>query len=494
MNENKQNYIKKIKGDIIPGFFNETIEFSGGLNIISGANGTGKTFLLKYIQQQRTNQDFVEFSQNNNFKNIATFDPKRNSEKKLIESAQQFVRQQNFNKQSAIQDYFNKQVQDNNFQTMKSISDYLILAYEDYRDGDNLPPMEAAKKVQTEYNNILQKVFIQYEIEFSWDLSNRKANFNIKKRCSNLQPNLLSSGENALMSLIFALFYGKDLVQVYLIDEPEIHLNWQLEEKLFEFLDWFSGEYKKQMIVVTHSRVCFIENFLQKTQFLLWDEKNKIEVVRYPTKEIIDLLSGDFVKIIGGITAKNKLVYVEDKAQEFVLNKISELLNLDLEIQVVGNSSKVVELSKSFKKLNIQNVYFLIDNDNKSIKDISETINLIQLKKYCIENYFLDEQILSKIDKKDQVRKQQKGIKILIKETITRVLQSNFVVIRKLVSQDIELTQDLLDRIDASQFIKDLSVSLGFSKKEELFDAYLEKLKEEGRLEEYLTDLSLVIN
>jgi len=45
--------------------------------------------------------------------------------------------------------------------------------------------------------------------------------------------------------LIFALFYGKDLVQVYLIDEPEIHLNWQLEEKLFEFLNWFSNEYKK---------------------------------------------------------------------------------------------------------------------------------------------------------------------------------------------------------------------------------------------------------
>ena len=443
---------------------------------------------------KRTNNDLVEFNQDdNNLKEVASFDPKRNSAKSLIEQAQQIVRQDANSRQNTINQFLNKQIQDDSFQTIKSISEYLMLAFEEYRDGKNLQPTEAANKVKDEYNKILQKIFKNYEIVFSWEISTRKASFSIKKRGLELQPNLLSSGENALISLVFALFYGKDSIQVYLIDEPEIHLNWQLEESLFDFLDWFVNEYKKQLIVITHSRVCFIEKFLCKTKFLVWNDENKIDVIEHPTQEIISLLSGDFVKIIGGITSKNKLVYVEDNTHKHILNKLSVLLDLELEIQILQNSSEVEKFSKAFKKLNIQNVHFLVDNDNKQIKNISETLNLIHLDKYCIENYFLDEQILSEIDRRNKDQKTQKDVKALTKEAVNQVQQTNFTLVKKMISQNLELTQDILDRIDASQFIKTLAISLGFTQERELIDSYLEKLKEKEVLVDHFSILNSII-
>lgn len=488
------NLIKKVKGDIIPGIFEADISFSPGLNIVSGSNGVGKTFLLKYILQHRTNQNFIEFDNpDNNLRNISSFDPKRNATKNLIEQAQQLIRRDANSKKNAINQFLNKKIQDDGFQSIKSVSEYLMLSFEEYRDGQDLTPTEAAEKVKNDFTKILSQVFENYQIHFLWNKVSRRPEFSIIKNDEHLQPNLLSSGENALITLIFALFYSVNETQVYLIDEPEIHLNWQLEEKLFTFFDLFAKENNKQLIVVTHSRICFIENFINKSIFLVWNQDNQVEVKNIPTQDIVTSLSGDFVKIIGGITAKKKLVYVEDWSHEKILNLISSLLDTELEIQRTGNSSEVFKLSKNFKKLNIDNVYFLIDNDNKEYKDKNSTINLIQLNKYCIENYFLDIPILSKIDKRNEPDKSNKTIEILIKEAINQVNQQNFVVIKKLLAQETTISQDILDRIDASQFIKTLLSSLGYNNKEDFFKEYLTLLNSENTLKEYFCDLDLLL-
>lgn len=494
--EEKHNHIKRVKGTIIPNIFDVDLQLVEGLNIIAGENGTGKTYLLKYIQQNKVNQHVVEFAKNDNkLKNISAFNPKRNAARLLIEQAQRRVGESVYTqKESALSEFLNKQIQDDELQTIRPISEYLFMAYTECRDKDDLAPTEAARKVEEEYNEVLKKIFEDYAIEFQWDPSKRKADFYIKKGGFSLGPNLLSSGENAIISLIFALFHSKDVTQVYLIDEPEVHLNWQLEEKLFEFLDWFATTHKRQLIVVTHSRVCFVDKFLPKTKFLFWNTENKIEIAEYPTNEIVNQLSGDIVKIIGGVTAKRKLVYVEDRAHECVLAKIDELLNLDLEIKQLGSREEVVKFSKALRKLNIENIHFLIDHDNKPKRDYSETVNLIQLTKYCIENYFLDKEILSSIDRRNEVDKSKKPVEKLIVEAIKQVQDTGFVIIKKLIEQGGGLpNNEILDRVDASQFIKNLAKSLGFSSKEKLFEAFLEKLHERNQLREYFADLSPII-
>ncbi len=70
-----------------------------------------------------------------------------------------------------------------------------------------------------------------------------------------------------MIALMCALIYSKNSAETFLIDEPEIHLNWSLEEKLFEFFDWFCSTFERQIIVVTHSRVIFLEKYEGKRQF-----------------------------------------------------------------------------------------------------------------------------------------------------------------------------------------------------------------------------------
>ena len=141
------------------------------------------------------------------------------------------------------------------------------------------------------------------------------------------------------------------------------------------------------------------------------------------------------------------------------------------------------------KSLKIDNAYFVIDNDNRKITNFSDYLNLIQLDKYCIENYFLDESILADIDKRID---KTKPIKNLIKESISQVNKPNFAIIKELIKKNIDLTSEVLDRIDASEFINQLAISLGYRKKEELFDAYIMKLNEKGLLEEHFKALDSI--
>lgn len=488
----KNNYIKKVKDrNIIPNItFSKEIEFSKGLNIISGSNGVGKTLLLKYIQQNRTSTN-IEFEVNDNaLKNIASFSPKRNATKTLIEQARTIVRRDPNAKNTAINQFLNQQIQDDNIQTIKSISEYMALEFEEIRDREDLRPSETALKVKEEFSYLLNKIF-DYDIIFDWISTSRTYSFLIIKNSNSLQPNHLSSGENAIISLIFSLYYSRDSAQIFLIDEPEVHLNWELEEKLFSFFNWFSDEFEKQLIIVTHSRACFMDPYLAKTQFLLWNG-NQIEVVSKPTTEIQSSLAGDMVKIVSGITAESKLVYFEDHTHKHILSKLKACLNISLDIpEKLGNSSEVLKFSKAMKNLDIRNVYFLIDNDNKTIHNQNEYQNLTQLKRYCIENYFLDVSILENIDKRTD---KTKPVSQILKESIKQVNKPNFAIVKELINAGIELSATVLERIDASAFVKQLAIGLGFSNKEDFFDKYIETIHEEGDLLDYFQDLREIIS
>ncbi|MBI2990405.1 MAG: AAA family ATPase [Candidatus Magasanikbacteria bacterium] len=468
MSDEQQNYIKSVQVDLFSSIFKQKIEFKPGFNVIAGGNGTGKTQLLNHILSQRGGNN-VEFFDNAKPKDIAAFSPKRNAQKVLIEQAQKIIRKDENARTSTLGTFLNQNIQDDNFQTIKSISEYLVLHAEDLVNK-NTPKIDATTQSATSYTTILQKVF-DYQITFTWDIENTKYQFSFKKAGFDLTPSQLSSGENALISLMFAIFYAKDSTKVYLIDEPEVHLNWQLEEKLFQFLDWFCDEHKKQIIIVTHSRACFIDPFLKKTQFLVWED-GKIIAKQKPNDGIQQALAGDLVKIIGGITTESKIAYVEDKSHKKILEKIKSLTGKSLEVSILnGGCGEVKKYSEVFKNLNVQNTYFLIDNDNNPIPstDLSTKYsNLIQLNKYCIENYFLSEDTLSQIDLRTD---KTKTVKELIKEAIKQV-NSNpyFVVYKKLIENNIELESEILDKIDASKFIKTLSSNLGYTDVDTFFE------------------------
>ena len=237
-----------------------------------------------------------------------------------------------------------------------------------------------------------------------------------------------------------------------MIDEPEIHLNWSLEEKLFKFFDWFCSEFDRQIIVVTHSRVAFLEEYDKKRQFF---ERNGQDIIisEKPSDELIRQLAGDTVQLLRGITTKNKLVYVEDLGHQTVLKAICEKLNLDVEILVGGNCEKVKILSRAFKDRGIENVYFLIDGDNKPLTtDEKRELhpNTIQLEKYCLENYLLNPALL-------QLYKQQDWDAVItsfintINVRATPAIKPIQIALDKGTS-----VNDILDYIDGSEIFKRL--------------------------------------
>jgi hypothetical protein len=98
-----------------------------------------------------------------------------------MEQAQQLVRQDINAEQNALNAFINQQLQDDNIQTIKSISEYLTLSSEKIVDQGNKTKEQATEEIKQKYQEVLSKVF-DYKINLSWDSSRRRYISNISKK------------------------------------------------------------------------------------------------------------------------------------------------------------------------------------------------------------------------------------------------------------------------------------------------------------------------
>ncbi|MEI7425941.1 MAG: AAA family ATPase [Candidatus Moraniibacteriota bacterium] len=482
-------YIKAVKLNLWNNTFICDVIFSNGLNVISGSNGTGKTKLLQFIQEHNNNSDHQVILDDNTYSTtISAFSPQRNAQKTLAQQAMQLFRGDINATQNTLNTFKNQLIQDDGFQTLKAISEYFVYSAEDEtnRDG-NTNKNDAAEITKNIFEKVIKKVF-DFEIDFVFNSSNKSYDLIFKKDGVALKTTDLSHGENAVIVLMCALIFGKDSADTFLIDEPETHLNWSLEEKLFEFFDWYCSEYDKQIIAVTHSRVIFLDKYKDKRQF--FERKGSVvQVSEKPSKELISQLAGDTVNLIEGITSQSKLVYVEDNSHKTILESIAKKLNINIDIQVCnGGCEKVKDISKAFKSLNVNNVYFLIDGDNKPLESDQKKLlhkNTIQLKKYCIENYLLDMGILNLYKAQDwdaSIKANINSINVATKPGIKPVQ----IALEKNAS-----LADIIDFLDGSEILKQIAKSE--SKKEyELIAEMISKIAAENLLGKYFMELSFL--
>ena len=195
------------------------------------------------------------------------------------------------------------------------------------------------------------------------------------------------------------------IYDVFIIDEPEVHLNWHLEERLFSYLKYFSDTYGKQLIIATHSRVVFKPDFLDKVRFLYW-QNNQIICSREISNEMRRKIAGEAIDIIKLGNFPKHTFFVEDRMARIVIEEMAAILGEDVLISVVDNSSNVKSLYKLSKSEGEwSNCVFVTDGDNQGNPYPGES-NFIHLDKYCIENYLLDFDISSSISGKtpDQIR------------------------------------------------------------------------------------------
>lgn len=481
-------YIKTVKLNIWNNTFIQDVNFENSLNIISGSNGTGKTKLLQFIQQHNNGDQQIILDDGTFNTTTSSFSPQRNAQKILANKAMQLFRQDVNATRATIQAFQNQIIKDDGFQTLKSISEYFVYNAEDEVNKDGtINKNSAAETTRQIFENVIKKVF-DFEVEFNFNPSTKSYDLIFKKGVQKLSTTDLSHGENAVIVLICALVFGKDSANTFLIDEPETHLNWSLEEKLFEFFDWYAEEYKKQIIIVTHSRVVFLDKYANKRQF--FERKGEqVAIYKKPSKELISQLAGDTVNLIEGITSQTKLIYVEDSSHKTVVEALAKKLSLDIEVQVCkGGCEKVKDISKAFKVLNINNVYFLIDGDNKPLtteqkKDLHN--NTIQLNKYCIENYLLNTEILNLYRANDWEN--------IIKEKINTINVSARPAIKpiQIAINNNANVFDLIDYLDGSEILKQIAKS-ELKDQAVLMNEIIEKIETSDLLEKYFPELSFL--
>jgi len=388
-------HVASIDMDIFDGILRASIAFTAGLNILSGENGTCKTQVLRAIKAGSKIRSSSTVAPR-----IQAFSPKRNSERKNIERILQEIRQPNRRFSDYIKNVTQVAFQDNTFVNYASFGEvYFLVHEEECKDGENRK--DKMMKVTDDFNRIIGRIFENYELVSDWDIKSGSPNIRLKKNNSELSIESLSVGEQEIMSLVINLYASRDTHDVFLIDEPEIHLNWHLEERLFKFLDWFCNEYEKQLIVATHSRVVFTASFLDKTKFFFWEDGH-INVGRNIPDELRTRIAGESIDIIKVGTFLKVTFLVEDDRHVEVIETIAKVLNSDVACQSCGSSSIVRSMYRlSLSQGEWANCFFIEDGDNEG-SPVPSAKQFIHLDKYCIENYLLDIGTAAKVVKQPE--------------------------------------------------------------------------------------------
>jgi predicted ATP-dependent endonuclease of OLD family len=477
-------YIQKASLNLIENiFWGQELEFTPGLNLICGENGTGKTrALISLKSQPGLNGNIfggkVPFTNPNDITGrILAISPKRNSDKVAVQNFISRIRNENKKLEQLAAELIGTQLNDNGFTSYKSFGElfgYIV-------ENQSLLGKEGREKIVKDtckdFNKVLLNIFDnEYKFEAEWNAVNGSPDLYINKRGSRLGLGDISTGEQEILSLIFNIYTFRDHCDIYLIDEPETHLNWSLEKKLFVFLRWFANTYEKQVIAVTHSRIVFDNDFLNDVQFFMW-KRNKVVVTKKIPSKIQKLIAGELSMYTKATKIDRPLIYVEDKfSYNVILNLLNKYSKKNVDIQEANGKSNVQKLFKyqhDYAKNN--NVFGITDGDNEG-SELSRDKSFIKLSKYCLENYFLDFDLIDKFNSQDSGYTKE-----LLKNYFKNLPEDKSTVfIKKLADKaGIEDIIGVLDYYDGSTILKYLLKS----KSEEFAKFFIEtKTQEELEL------------
>lgn len=468
--------------------FNQKIDLKEGLNIISGLNGTGKTEFIKKLKAGNEVLLFDNTVVNSSALNIFAISPKRMVDSKTIETIAQEYKTQNKSKKQWEEFIKNLQIKSSGFDPYPPFPELFVQAYENKVDTEDKTKPVAVNEIKDDFNQVLQMVFPDYKIVAAWLVAEGRLNLSVQKfDLDPLNHEQLSTGERELLALIFSIYSSKDYQDIILIDEPEIHLNWNLEKGLFLFLNWFCNEFKKQIIVATHSRIIFDKDFVDRVQFFVWKEK-KIKVESDLPREKKSQIAGEAIQTLSLVLSPTtKTFIVEDNEHEDVLLAIAKALGKDIQIVKANGKSNIEMFYKISKNETWQNIFFLIDGDNQGEKYNDN--NFIQLKKYCIENYFLELEILASLSGKNIDE-----VKTAILESVKRLPDSNNFLPFKKFAESTSIQNfpfEVLDALDSSKIIENVFLTLTLKKEFNITSSlYIEKCKELNKLEVIFTEIT----
>ena len=309
----------------------------------------------------------------------------------------------------------------------------LNIKYNKYLNDNDCRPSEAKAHIIGELNSAIGNC-LKLKIDNLGSIEAGKGTFFFKKEdtANAFEYNVLSSGEKEVVDILLDLYLRKDEYtdSIYIIDEPELHLNTAIQRKLLVEINKMIPE-NCQIWVATHS-IGFLralqDELNEASQIIEFKEDNKWASQAYTLTPMVKSrnnwrnLFETALDDLTGLVSPKRIVYCEGRAEPTrtggergfdaaVFNSIfGEKYPDTLFISSGGNTEldqrseiAISILSKVFSDVEI---LVLKDRDMASGKDTTEADRQMYLSnnpqnhrvlnRFEIENYLYDKEVLKK--------------------------------------------------------------------------------------------------
>ena len=307
----------------------------------------------------------------------------------------------------------------------------LYAFYNSLMEREDLKPSEAKMRIIGDLNNSIRKC-LNLSISSLGNIESSQGTLFFKKpdNIRDFEFNVLSSGEKEVVDILLDLYLRRQDYDdtVFLLDEPELHINTSIQRNLLIEIDRLVGE-NCQIWMTTHS-VGFLralqDGMRQKCQIIQFRDNDNYGSEPYILKpmktsasawrEVFSVALDDLAHLV----SPKRIIYCEGRAEPGVLglergmdakaynNIFANQYPDTLFISSGGNTEldqrsdvAIAILGKVFPSLE---VLVLKDRDMASGKVTSENDRLVYLqnnptnhrllKRWEIENYLLDKEVL----------------------------------------------------------------------------------------------------
>lgn len=223
----------------------------------------------------------------------------------------------------------------------------------------------------------------------------------------------LSSGEKNL--ILTFLLIAKSVADggIVLFDEPELHLNPSVCKELLHFIIRAYADRKSlQFIVCTHSPEILTSAFDAENcgLFHLKTASNISAVGRQAMDEYADALQKLGTSVGEALLYEGTVLVEGDEDVDFLRAGFGELLR-KYNVKDRGGRREVEKTAKKLQELEargdkVSPIYIILDRDEEAT-DIrsSPAVGVLQWQRRCVDNYFLDIDVMTELLKDDGIAK-----------------------------------------------------------------------------------------
>ncbi|MDA2451420.1 AAA family ATPase [Bacillus cereus] len=250
---------------------------------------------------------------------------------------------------------------------------------------------------------------------------------------SNNSINLNGTGIREVFRIILDIEFLKP--RIILIEEPEIHLHFELQQRLSEYLH-IKAE-NAQIFITSHS-TAFVEESYEKSVYLIKRRDEKENSIQLLNSKNLDEIISELGYNAQALLIKRLLIFVEgktDKAiidtylQKFYPQMLSKIGCIDMKGETKYKYFANAESLEIFEKSGVE-TFFILDSDYKTqaekdrkISQHPEKSSLVFWPGVCIENLFLSPIVLEKfiMAKNAEKKMDLDGIKEIMEKTYTDI-------------------------------------------------------------------------